>query len=93
MTRLGLVLPVALALAGCIEEERTPPDEAAAQDACGAEPLQDLVGQPFAADLLPGGDGTVRVIRPDTAVTMDHRPDRLNVLVDESGTITEIRCG
>ncbi len=36
---------------------------------------------------------TVRVIRPDQAVTMDFRSDRLNVDVDRRNTIRGVRCG
>ena len=34
-----------------------------------------------------------RIIGPDTAVTMDHRPDRLNIEVNGSGIIERVYCG
>jgi hypothetical protein len=37
--------------------------------------------------------GPVRVIRPGMAVTMDHRPDRINFPISEAGRITRIHCG
>ena len=39
------------------------------------------------------GAKTVRVIPPDTMVTMDHREDRLNIEVDAKNVITKLRCG
>jgi len=36
---------------------------------------------------------TIRWIRPGDAVTMDFMPDRLNVDLDNSGRITNFRCG
>jgi hypothetical protein len=35
----------------------------------------------------------VRVIYPDTAVTMDYSADRLNFEVDRTGRITRVNCG
>ncbi|KAJ4353365.1 uncharacterized protein N0V89_005094 [Didymosphaeria variabile] len=34
-----------------------------------------------------------RVLQPDSMSTMDHRPDRLNVHVDEQGTVKNVRYG
>ncbi len=34
-----------------------------------------------------------RVIRPNSGVTMDFSPDRLNVYLDESGRIVSLSCG
>lgn len=36
---------------------------------------------------------SVRVVRPGDAVTMDYSPERLNIHLDEKGTIIEFRCG
>ncbi len=35
----------------------------------------------------------VRVIKPDMAVTMDYREDRLNIDVDAAGKIKRLHCG
>ncbi len=60
--------------------------------ACEANQVQQLVGQPydgvqdrFAAD--------ARIISPNSPVTEDYQPARLNVDVDETGEITRIWCG
>lgn len=61
-------------------------------DECGAAALQHLRGQPVQdAPALPGM--AVRIIGPDTAVTMDFRPDRLNIEHDHDRIITRVFCG
>lgn len=34
-----------------------------------------------------------RVLRPNEPATMDFRPDRLNIMVDDFGQITDLTCG
>jgi hypothetical protein len=34
-----------------------------------------------------------RVLGPDSMSSMDHKPERLNVHVDEQGTVTNVRYG
>lgn len=91
--RLSVLAVTAVALAGCVEAP-PPPATGADPDACGAAALQDLVGQDegaLAAMTFPAD--RVRVIGPDTAVTMDYRPDRLNIEVGRDGTILRVYCG
>ena len=76
-----LLLP-SLLLAACGPEE----------DPCGAVAAAGLVGTQVAGARLPEGR-PVRVVGPDTMVTMDFLPDRLNVEVDAAGAITGLRCG
>lgn len=83
------ILPL-LALVGCVEPVPAPvqPDT----DQCKASTLQGLVGQPksvLQTMLLPAG---TRVIGPGDAVTMDFRPDRMNVEVGPDGRIAKIGC-
>lgn len=61
-------------------------------ETCGAAGHQSLVGSQLAAVTLPA-DLDARIIGPDTMVTQDYRPGRLNIAVDESGTITRVYCG
>lgn len=65
---------------------------------CDAQAAQSLVGQPFgdgvramAAEL--SGAGTVRVYGRGDMVTMDYRPDRLNLELDPEEIIVRVRCG
>ncbi|GGX99391.1 hypothetical protein GCM10007160_28810 [Litchfieldella qijiaojingensis] len=82
-------------------EEAPPPprvDDVPNVDACGARPVQDRIGRAF-SDLLreaiadESGAERVRVLRPGDAATMDHRPDRLNIHLDENDVIARIECG
>ncbi|KAF2131784.1 hypothetical protein P153DRAFT_395091 [Dothidotthia symphoricarpi CBS 119687] len=34
-----------------------------------------------------------RVLKPDSTMTMDHRPDRLNIHVDDDGTVKKVVHG
>ncbi|RAL11539.1 uncharacterized protein BO97DRAFT_392110 [Aspergillus homomorphus CBS 101889] len=34
-----------------------------------------------------------RIVKPGDAMTMDHQPDRLNIHVDESGTVHNVNFG
>ena len=87
--RVTICIAVAIcALAGCKSE--TPPSGDDTADLCGAAALQDRVGQPVSAFAF---DADARIIAPDTAVTQDFRPERLNVELDGDGIITRITCG
>ncbi|MBV1687423.1 hypothetical protein KRR38_06960 [Novosphingobium sp. G106] len=79
-----------------------PPSESAkpepAADECGASKLGSYMGQAAAADTMVKikqtiGHERIRTINPGDAVTMDFRPDRLNVEVGEDGRIKRLRCG
>ncbi len=78
--------------------EGNDPDDAATACQAAADALGGVwVGRAFAeaeSDIMAGeGVANIRVIRPGTPVTKDFRIDRLNVDVDESGTVTRIYCG
>lgn len=61
-------------------------------DECRASELQYLVGKP--AVLLDGMrfSQEVRVIQPGTAVTMDYRPERLNITINDFDQIERVYC-
>ena len=62
-------------------------------DPCGAQSLQNLVGQPetvFFRMTFP--DGT-RYIGPGDAVTQDNQPRRINFDIDRGGVISRVWCG
>ncbi len=84
-------LLAALALLAACQPE-PPVASPAGGDGCGASRLAGLVGQRLDAVRLPEGP-EARIIGPDTIVTMDFRPDRLNVSVTEDGTIDRVYCG
>jgi len=94
-----------LLLAGCAgmtsppaHESAPPPPRVDNQADCGAERVQDRIGRDYSESLEASireesGAAAVRVIRPGEAVTLDHRPDRLNVRLDDDDIISEIDCG
>lgn len=77
--------------------ERAEPDASRSQPAsCGkADWLASLHGQHASgvATNLRSNGKLVRVIHPGDAVTLDHNPRRLNLVVDGSGAITDATCG
>jgi hypothetical protein len=80
---IGLGLPLVLMATTEQDESRT---------ACLTEAQKALVGQELdaAQDVLPE---TARIIPPDSAITQDHNPERVNVDVDEDGVILRVWCG
>jgi len=89
MKQIVLALAAPLALAACLAEE---PAATPDPDQCGASALQGLVGQPQAVlDTMRFAEGT-RIITPGMAVTMDYRPDRLNIEIGDSGLIERVHC-
>ncbi|MGE3302662.1 MAG: I78 family peptidase inhibitor [Hyphomonadaceae bacterium] len=73
-----------------IAEANAPP----AEDQCGAVKMQSLVGaQKSAIPAAPAG-AAWRVACTTCAVTMDYRPERLNIFFDEkTGEIKQVKCG
>lgn len=92
-TRLPLLATLAaLGLSACAETPVPPATPDAGAQACAPDRYAALVGKNIAAVTLPA-DPMIRVIGPDTMVTMDHNPERLNIDHDASGIITGLRCG
>lgn len=90
--RIGLLVPLWL-LAACVHGENGMKVHDPDAMTCGADGLQELVGQPADAHDFKVDGRPLRILPPGSAMTMDHRPDRLNVDVDEDGLITRIWCG
>ncbi|CAH1043341.1 I78 family peptidase inhibitor [Halomonas sp. TD01] len=65
---------------------------------CSAEAVQYAIGAPFDETNVPtlqseSGAQQVRVLRPNSAATMDYREDRLNILLESNDMIEALRCG
>lgn len=89
----ALTLALAAGLAACTTMER--PAAPVEGGACNADPAQPFVGKSASAAeqaRTASGARTMRLIRPGQAVTMDYRPDRLNVELDASDNIAKLSC-
>lgn len=64
---------------------------------CDANAIQDLVGKPADANQAEAqrraGASDTRRYESGSAVTMDHRADRLNIEIDSAGMIAKLSCG
>jgi len=70
----------------------TGPPPAERADQCGASRYQWLVGKPRSA--IPQPRPNWRVTCTDCPITLDHRPDRLNIFFDsETELVEQVRCG
>ena len=76
-----------------VEQHNATEAEANMLDSFGATDFQDLVGQPD-SNLFPEDlPAPVRILKPGMAVTMDYRPDRLNIEISTEGVISRVFCG
>ncbi|WP_299348400.1 I78 family peptidase inhibitor [uncultured Shimia sp.] len=90
MKWIGLVAFVALA--ACINEEEETA-EMKGSETCDPAAFEFLIGQDKSAVDGVTTPETVRVLGESAAMTMDHRPDRLNVFFDDNGVIVKVTCG
>lgn len=94
------LLPL-LALAACTPTPSGTADAGpapAGDGTCQAEAPKAVIGRQASAEVVQeakrlSGARDVRQIGPDTIVTMDFRPDRLNLELDAAGKVTGVRCG
>lgn len=98
---LGMAAGSVGALGAEMAARHKPPvadSDAAAADSCGQRSAQRLVGtlitpQKRTALVRVIGHDRIRVIRPGAIITHDRRDDRLNLIVDDRGTLLAARCG
>lgn len=97
MTRLivAFLCTASLAMPACATLDEAPFSNEAS---CSVENTDWAIGK--TADPATGrklfqqsGAGLWRIISPEKVVPADTRADRLNVHVDESNTITAVKCG
>ncbi len=96
-----LAIAAVLPLAACTQER--PPVESAppppeAEMTCKADAAQSYIGQTATPDLggailKAAGARTLRWGPPRSAMTMDYRVDRVNVMYDDAYKITQVTCG
>lgn len=90
------VLPLAACAASEVPAESTPPPPA--EMTCKAEGGASFVGQAATPDLGAAilkatGARTLRWGPPRSAMTMDYRVDRVNVMYDDDYKVTQVTCG
>jgi hypothetical protein len=73
----------------------TPPRlPAPPKDACGAAPLQSLIGRPRTEIPVPVYPGRRRVVCSTCVLTQDYIPSRLTIIYDSNtGLVKSVRCG
>lgn len=54
---------------------------------------EDWVGQPVNEAAVKETGRPYRVLTPDSMMTMDHNPERINVVHDADGKVTRVWCG
>lgn len=95
-----LAIAAALPLAACMSSEA--PVEStplpSGEMTCNADAAQSYVGQTATSDvgaaiLKATGARTLRWGPPRSAMTMDYRPDRVNIMYDDASKITQVTCG
>ncbi|MEM1235838.1 MAG: I78 family peptidase inhibitor [Pseudomonadota bacterium] len=94
MKYLAPLLAVATLCACAVTDSpSTSEADAAAGAACGADELQRLIGLGQEELLKEEILGPVRTIRPGDAVTADFMANRLNIVLDDTNTVTRVNCG
>lgn len=88
----GLLCGALIATLGTTTAGLAQSDDDDAQTSCLTDEQMALVGEDgdSAQAILPE---LSRIIPPDSAVTQDYRPERVNVDLDEDGTIIRVWCG
>ncbi len=92
MPRHVLPLLALVALAACRPETAEPPAPET-PEICAAQEFRHLVGQSLDRLDIRTLPQPYRIIGPDMAVTLDYRPERLNVTHDAKRIIESIACG
>lgn len=92
-TPFAAVVVLPLLLAACVTPAPAPGPGQVDLSSCSADAVQSLIGSNIASvDTRPLAQ-TVRIIPPNSAVTMDYNPQRLNIETDARGVIIRMTCG
>lgn len=82
-----------LALGACVPAAPVTPPAAGNLTSCGGTAYTAFIGRPVADLQIAGLPTSARIIRPDTAVTMDYSAQRLNVRLDGQDRVVALTCG
>lgn len=55
--------------------------------------FEDWVGKPVDEAAIKATDRPYRILKPDSMMTMDHSPSRINVEHGDDGVVTRVWCG
>lgn len=89
---LALATTLCLLLAACNETET----EAKLEDQdenCGQSEVLHLIGKDQSILSLTDLPKPYRILTPNTVMTMDMRPERLNIYINGHGEIEKLTCG
>ena len=82
-----------LVVSGC-QEVQEPEEHVRVPDpACGLDTYRELVGLTESMLEFVHLPEEHRVLRPETVVTTDYVPTRLNISISENRTVTQVTCG
>ena len=94
---LGSFILTAYACAGETKETgMTIPTKDEVEDTCDMASFSPYIGQHIdevPTEVREPEGRRVRELYPLTPATMDYRPDRLNILLNDEGIIKSVRCG
>ena len=98
MPRTSPLLALLLLPACTMAANQPPAPPTAGAGQCSTDGLEAFVGQKATAELgaqllAKSGARTLRWGAPNTAMTMDFRPDRLTVSYDDAMVVTRASCG
>ncbi|ARP81280.1 hypothetical protein CAL12_10785 [Bordetella genomosp. 8] len=73
------------------------PSFASGQD-CDAQPVQNLIGTKLTSSVeaqirQASMASKTRVLKPGEVMTMEYDPKRINLILDQQGALTALRCG
>ena len=66
---------------------------AARDPGCAAARHRSMIGRPIGEVDTAALPGPLRVYRAGSAVTGDHRPERMNIVVGPDGRVVRVGCG
>jgi hypothetical protein len=65
---------------------------------CDAQPVQNLIGTRLTPDVeskirQASSSSKTRVLKPGEVMTMEYDPRRINLILDQQGALSALRCG
>lgn len=85
--RCSIGILTACLLAGCVMAEEPP-----SGDSCGSAAYEGLIGRTLEGVTI-ADNANVRIIPAGARVTMDMRPERVNIRLDVDGFVVSVTCG